>query len=123
LEVRAAVSASTNPIGRLRRSGLSVESLELERETVLVLRGEFDLTGIGVFDDAVAAVTPRDSLVVDLRELTFLDSSGLGAFVALRERALSEGWSLVLSAPQPSVALVLRISGLAQRLTIVQRTG
>jgi anti-anti-sigma factor len=117
------VSASTNPIGRLRRSGLSVQSIELERETVLVLRGEFDLTGIEVFDDAVASVTPRDSLVVDLGELTFLDSSGLGAFVALYERALSEGWSLVLSAPQPSVASVLRISGLAERLTIVQRTG
>jgi stage II sporulation protein AA (anti-sigma F factor antagonist) len=117
------VSASTNPIGRLRRSWLSVQSIELERETVLVLRGEFDLTGIDVFDDAVASVTPQHSLVIDLRELTFLDSSGLGAFVALYERALSEGWSLVLSAPQPSVALVLRISGLAERLTIVQGTG
>jgi anti-sigma B factor antagonist len=117
------VSASTNPIRRLPRPGLSVQSLELERETVLVLRGEFDLIGIEVFDDAVAAVKPRHSLVLDLRELTFLDSSGLGAFVMLHERALSEGWSLVLSAPQPPVDMVLRISGLAQRLTIVQGTG
>ena len=117
------MSASTNPIGRLQQPGLSVQLLELDRETVLVLRGEFDLTGIEFFNDAVARVRPRHSLVVDLRELTFLDSSGLGAFVVLSERALSEGWSLVLSAPQPSVAMVLRISGLAQRLTIVQGTG
>lgn len=119
----SAVSASTNQISRFRRPGLSVEPVELERETVLVLRGEFDLTGIDVFSDAVAGVTPRHSLVVDLRELTFMDSSGLGALIALRERARSEGWSLVLSAPQPPVAMVLRISGLAQRLTIVQGTG
>jgi anti-anti-sigma factor len=117
------VSASTNPIGRWRRSGLSVQSIELEQEVVLVLRGEFDLTGIEVFGDAVAAIKPRRSLVVDLRELTFLDSSGLGAFVALYERALAEGWSLVLSGPRPSVAMVLRISGLAERLTIVHGTG
>jgi anti-sigma B factor antagonist len=117
------MSASTHPIGRLPQPGLSVQTLELERETVLVLRGEFDLTGVELFDDAVAGVKPRHSLVVDLRELTFLDSSGLGAFVVLYERALSEGWSLVLSAPQPAVAMVLRISGLAQRLTIVQGTG
>ena len=85
-----------------------------------MLRGEFDLTGIGVFEDAVAGVRPQHSLVLDLRELTFLDSSGLGAFVVLYERAASEGWSLVLSAPQPTVAMVLRISGLAQRLTILE---
>ena len=99
---------------------LSIEPLELERETVLVLRGEFDLTGVRVFEDVVAGVRPRHSLVLDLRELSFLDSSGLGAFVVLYQRALSEGWSLVLSAPQPTVAMVLRISGLAQRLTIVE---
>jgi stage II sporulation protein AA (anti-sigma F factor antagonist) len=107
------------PISKLRRPGLTVEPLEFERKTVLVLRGEFDLTGTGVFEDAVAGVRSRHPLVLDLRDLTFLDSSGLGAFVVLYERAVSEGWSLVLSAPQPPVAMVLRISGLAQRLTIV----
>jgi anti-anti-sigma regulatory factor len=30
---------------------------------------------------------------------------------------------LLLSAPQPAVAMVLRISGLAQRLTIIESTG
>lgn len=120
--VTGAVTASTNPIGRLQRPGLAVEPREAERETVLALRGEFDLTGIEIFDAALAHVRPRHSLVLDLRELTFLDSSGIGAFVALRERATSDGWSLVLSAPQPPVAMVLRISGLAQRLTIVDGT-
>jgi anti-anti-sigma factor len=112
--------ASTNPIDRSRRPGLSVEPRELEGETVLVLRGEFDLTGVGLFEEAAARVRPHGSLVLDLHELTFLDSSGLGAFVVLYERGVSEGWSLVVSAPQQRVAMVLRISGLAQRLTIVE---
>jgi anti-anti-sigma factor len=117
------VSTSTNPIGGLRRPGLSVEQLALERETVLILRGEFDLTGLDAFRDAVAHISPRHRMVVDLRELRFLDSSGLGALVVLAERARSEGWSLVLSDPQPPVAMVLRISGLSQRLTIIDGTG
>jgi anti-anti-sigma factor len=117
------MSASTNPIGRLRRPGLSVESLEFERETVLVLRGEFDLPGVDVFADAVACVKPRDAVILDLRNLTFMDSSGLGALVGLQERAKVEGWSLVLAAPQRPVAMVLRISGLAERLTIVESAG
>jgi anti-sigma B factor antagonist len=117
------VPASINRIGRLRKPGLSVQALELEQETVLVLRGEFDLTGVEVFERAVASVTPRHALVLDLNELTFMDSSGLGALVLLRERARSGGWSLVLAAPQPTVATVLRISGLAERLTIIESTG
>lgn len=100
-----------------------MQPLELERETVFVLRGEFDLLGVDVFADAIASVEPRDSVVLDLHELTFLDSSGLGALVGLHERARAEGWSLVLAAPQPPVAMVLRISGLAQRLTIVESTS
>jgi len=117
------VPASINPIGKLRKPGLSVQALELEQETVLVLRGEFDLTGVEVFEQAVESVTPRRALVLDLHELTFMDSSGLGALVLLRERARSGGWSLVLAGAQPAVATVLRISGLAQRLTIIESTG
>lgn len=117
------MSASTNPTGRLQRPGLSVEALELEKETVLVLRGEFDLLGVDVFADAIASVKPQDPMVLDLRELTFLDSSGLGALAGLYERAKTEGWSLVLASPQRPVAMVLRISGLAERLTIVESTG
>lgn len=100
-----------------------MQPLEFEQETVLVLRGEFDLLGVDVFADAVASVKPRISMVLDLRDLTFLDSSGIGAMVELYKRAEAEGWSLVLAAPQPPVAMVLRISGVARRLTIVESTG
>ena len=119
----SSVPAFTNPISRLRRPGLSVQVLELEQETVLILRGEFDLTGVEVFEQAVASVRPRHALVLDLHELTFIDSSGLGALVLLHEQARSGGWSLLLAAPQPAVATVLQISGLAQRLTITDSTG
>ena len=119
----SSVSASINPISRLPRPGLSVQALELEQETVLVLRGEFDLTGVKVFEEAVASVRPRHALLLDLNELTFLDSSGLGALVSLHQQARSGGWSLLVAAPQPPVAMVLRISGLAQRLTIIEGTG
>jgi anti-sigma B factor antagonist len=76
-----------------------------------------------VFEEAVASVRPRHALLLDLNELTFLDSSGLGALVSLHQQARSGGWSLLVAAPQPPVAMVLRISGLAQRLTIIESTG
>ena len=102
---------------------LSVELLELERETVLVLRGEFDLTGIDVFSDAVAGVTPRQSLVVDLRELIVHGLVGPRSHDRAARARPVRRMVVGALAPQPPVAMVLRISGLAQRLTIVQGTG
>ena len=86
---------------------------------MLVLRGEFDLTGVQQFDDAAAVLTPSDSLVLDLHDLSFMDSSGLGALMGLYRRGVSEGWSLVLANPQPQVTRLLQITGVDSRLTVI----
>jgi anti-anti-sigma factor len=112
------VSTSLNPITG-PGPPLSVETIELGREIVLVLRGEFDLTGVELFTDAVGRLAPTEALVLDMRDLSFLDSSGLGCLVDVYRRAQSEGWSLVLAAPQRAVSLILRLTGLDERLTIV----
>jgi anti-anti-sigma factor len=45
-------------------------------------------------------------------ELSFMDSSGLGALHRARRRALKEGGTLVVSRPSPMVSRVLEITGL-----------
>jgi anti-anti-sigma factor len=117
---RAAVTASTNREALLGHQALSVETVELGAETVIVLRGEFDLTGVELFRTAVARVTPTDALVLDMRGLSFLDSSGLGCLVDVYRRAQSEGWSLVLTSPQCAVTAILRLTGLYERLEIIE---
>jgi anti-anti-sigma factor len=57
--------------------------------------------------------------VLDLRELSFMDSSGLASLIGLCRRGAGEGWSLVLAAPQPQVTRLLRITGLDQRLRLI----
>lgn len=65
----------------------------------VALRGEIDLSTIDAVKSALtAALTDAGdaTLAVDLRELTFMDSSGLHALCALRERAMHCGNRLVL---------------------------
>ncbi len=50
------------------------------------------------------------TLQVDLSAVTFLDSSGVGALVGLRNAALNKGGSLVLVSPQPPVRRVLELT-------------
>jgi anti-anti-sigma factor len=53
-----------------------------------------------------------ERLVIDLSDVTFMDSSGLGLIVAVHELQKQHGGVVVLSAPQRMVRRVLAISGI-----------
>jgi anti-sigma B factor antagonist len=63
--------------------------------------------------DLAATLERRSWVVVDLSEVTFVDSSGLGVLVASRMLARELGGDLALVGPQPNVATVLDVTGLA----------
>ena len=52
------------------------------------------------------------SIVLDLSEVTFLDSTGLGVLITGLKRCRSAGGDLVLVTAQPNVLKVLEITGL-----------
>ena len=97
----------------------SVERIGLGDRVILSLRGEFDLSGVEAFNSAVPPAAPGSSVILDLRHLSFLDSSGLAAMTDLHRRAGGEGWSLLLASPQPQVVRLLQLTGVDQHLTIV----
>lgn len=75
------------------------------------LIGELDLSGVESLLSAVGESNGA-SLVFDLSELTFVDSSGISAFVRLAHDR-QDGGTLVLDAPRPEVKRVLDLVGLA----------
>lgn len=78
---------------------------------VVALTGELDaLTCQGLAEHLIGS--PGSLVVVDLSQLTFIDSSGLGALHVARQRAIKGGGNLVVSRPSPMVRRVLEITGL-----------
>jgi len=51
-------------------------------------------------------------VIVDLENVTFLDSSGMGTFVAARKRLTAKAGTLTLRAPQPQVQRAIEATGL-----------
>jgi anti-anti-sigma factor len=101
---------------------LEVESEETGDGRVrLVLRGELDLSTVGKVQEEIrrAAESEPSILVLDLSELTFLDSTGLRCLVKADERARDEGWRLVLVKGPEAVHRVFSITRLDERLEIV----
>ena len=56
------------------------------------------------------------TVVVDLSELTFMDSSGITALVKARNRMADEGNELILTRPHPIVRRALEVTGLTSWL-------
>jgi anti-sigma B factor antagonist len=80
---------------------------------VVSVAGEVDLSTSPPLRDALErAVSLGPNVVVDLSEVTFLDSTGLGDLVRARESALSKGGQLHLVLTQPRIRRVLEITGL-----------
>lgn len=96
---------------------LSVD--QVEGRIVIKVVGDLDSTTCPALTDlALHDVPPGSNAVVDLSELTFVDTSGLGVLVALWKRLESSGGSLVLAGARYRNARALWITGLAERLTL-----
>ena len=88
---------------------------------VIALSGVLDIASVrdvaAELSDAVGDTT-RD-LVVDLRHVTFMDSTGLGALVQAQKRMRRQGRGLTLRvAPDGPVATMLEVSGMNQAFDI-----
>jgi anti-anti-sigma factor len=78
---------------------------------VLWLSGELDMAQAERFAEGAATVDHGRDIVLELSQLTFLDSSGIRAIVDL---ALSCSSTVVLRNTTPNVLKVLSISGVVE---------
>ncbi|TWD79757.1 anti-sigma B factor antagonist [Kribbella amoyensis] len=85
------------------------------------LAGDVDIESSGELTEtlkAVLATLGTAPLVIDLAEVEFMDSSGLGVLVGAHKEAEAQGGSLELVNPHPRVTKILRITKLHKVLTV-----
>lgn len=68
--------------------------------------------------EAHLAADALSPVLIDLSELTFIDSSGISALVGTYERLRQQGVAMAFTAPHLHVARWLRITGLYAHLPI-----
>jgi anti-sigma B factor antagonist len=87
------------------------------------LIGELDLSAVDALLKAMDGENgPGRNVVLDLSELTFVDSCGISAFVRLAHDR-SDGAVLVLDRPRPEVKRVFELVGLSAAHNIEVRTS
>ncbi|WP_084964817.1 STAS domain-containing protein [Thermoactinospora rubra] len=87
---------------------------------VVAVEGELDLFTAPFLRDEVREAIKQDGarLVLDLQQLSFMDSSGLSVLIEAWRLATGEGGDVSLAAPQAPVARILRTTGLDRRIKV-----
>lgn len=102
------------------RGGLRVDLDHLgDGRTCLRVAGELDLATAEALDEALTnALSCADSVVLDLSELTFMDSTGLASIIAGLGRAGGHGAVLEIASPlPPQPHKLLELTGVITRLS------
>lgn len=88
----------------------------------VLVEGEVDVSNADELRDAVDAALALDApeVTVDLSQVPYIDSTGIGVLVGAAHRALDAGKKLVVASPQKNVARVLGLLGVADDLNIRQ---
>jgi anti-sigma B factor antagonist len=107
------------------RRGLSVKAQSEGRRHTLALAGELDIATVPELDAMTERVCADGAgeLVLDLRELAFIDSTGLRAILRAREQCEAHRCQLFLTPGPPAVQRLFELTGLLERLPFLEPPG
>jgi anti-anti-sigma factor len=88
---------------------------------LVTLEGELDLVNAPRWEEELEEIEADSpgTVILDLREITFIDSTGLRALIAADQRARSAGRRLIVVRGAKAVDRLFAVTQLDQRLEIV----
>jgi len=102
-------------------ANLSLRTSIAGRAAVIALSGELDLAGAAALEQELTRLEAErtSAVVLDLRDLGFMDSSGLRQITLAAKRAEDLGRRLALVPGDPQVMRVFEITRMRERLDFV----
>ncbi|MEA2252853.1 MAG: hypothetical protein QOI62_2433 [Solirubrobacteraceae bacterium] len=101
-------------------AAFSVSTDHDDGRVVVVPRGELDLATAPELETVLRErLEAGQDVVVDLRELAFMDSTGLRVLVSAHARAGRPGFAVVRPTPGGTVAKLLAIAGVEDQLEML----
>jgi len=112
--------AEISTLGSSVQNQFHVEVRSQDHAVVIGVRGELDLASSPALEQELEGSAAQAALViVDLRELEFMDSTGLSVLVRAHQRAVEKGQRFAVVRGSQQVQRLLSLTGVAERLTLV----
>jgi anti-anti-sigma factor len=107
-----------------RGPAFELQRIVSDSDHTLVLSGELDMTAAAALQAlVVSCVQSRPRLTLDLRQLTFIDSSGIHLILFAQQLCQDKGAELVLIPGPRQVQHVFEVAALVDRLPFRDPTG
>jgi anti-sigma B factor antagonist len=100
--------------------GFRVMIDEQGQPTVIYARGDLDSFSAGQLREAFVGLVGRPAVIVDISEVPFLDSAGLGALVGGVRRLRESGTTVALCCMTPRVLRLLSVTGFDRLVAVVE---
>jgi anti-sigma B factor antagonist len=106
------------------RDPLEIEIQSSEERTLVTLSGELDASTASFLYDKLSDLEVEDThnVVLDLAQVTFMDSTGLAVIVTEHKRLQHADGTLTIFSPPSSVRRLFEITGLTTVLDVVPAT-
>src|SRR3954470_2561573 len=102
---------------------VAVLHIELEkREDYTICRpvGELDAYTVGQFREALGELASKPKLLIDMSEVPFVDSAGLGALIGGIRRAREGGGDVAVCCNRPTLVRLLHTTGFDRIVTVAE---
>jgi anti-anti-sigma factor len=106
-------------------STLSLHTYREEDSVRVAVSGELDLSSALTFEEELRRIEENCDmplLVLDLRSLKFMDSTGLRLILSAHARAINRGRKLAIVQGGHAVRRIFRLTGVLERLNFVDDT-
>jgi anti-sigma B factor antagonist len=100
---------------------LDIRTTELATHVELQPVGELDAYTVPPFRDALAALAGAPRLLINLSEVPFMDSAGLGALIGGIRRVREAGGEVTVACGRPALTRLLHTTGF-DRIVVVADT-
>ena len=97
----------------------TVDICQVGAVTVVAPHGEVDLATVAAVRDALRSEQVTTRVVLDLRQVEFMDSAGLALIVEQMRRAEQEGFAFAVVRGPDQVQRLLRMAGLDERVVVL----
>jgi anti-anti-sigma factor len=98
---------------------LDIEVRDERGVVIAVIAGEIDVSNVGQLRERLYELADNGgTLIVDLNQVAFIDSAGLGALVGTSRRVAEHGGSLLAVCAQPQPRRLLWMTGVDKRIPL-----
>lgn len=96
---------------------LQIKSELRDKTAIVYIKGEIDMYNATALKDRVVSIVDDDGpkcLVLDLQQVEYIDSTGLGILIGIRRRMIEAGGEIRLVIVSPRMTRLFDVTGLSK---------